>query len=76
MDISRLHWPLGKSLQEDGRIYLDAMFSPVTKVTFDVEKTRVGSEIDYDKLIMQIYTDGSENPVDVSIMQFLYYVLN
>ncbi len=44
-------WPIGKALQEDNRIYLDAMFSPVRKVTFDVEKTRVGGEIDYDKLI-------------------------
>lgn len=58
-------WPADKSLQEDSRIYLDAMFSPVRKVTFDVEKTRVGSEIDYDKLLLQVYTDGSENPVDV-----------
>ncbi len=59
-------WPLGQSLQEDGRIYLDAMFSPVTKVTFEVEKTRVGSEIDYDKLTLQVSTDGSENPLDVT----------
>ena len=41
------------------------LFSPVTKVTFDVEKTRVGKEIDYDKLNMAISTDGSETPVDV-----------
>jgi len=59
-------WQPGVSLQEDGRIYLDAMFSPVTKVTFEVEKTRVGSEIDYDKLVLQVFTDGSENPVDVT----------
>lgn len=58
-------WPIGQALQEDNRIYLDAMFSPVTKVTFDVEKTRVGREIDYDKLNMTIATDGSETPVDV-----------
>lgn len=58
-------WPLGKPLQEDNRIYLDAMFSPIRKVTFDVEKTRVGGEIDYDKLLLKVYTDGSENPVDV-----------
>ncbi|MBT3456018.1 DNA-directed RNA polymerase subunit alpha [bacterium] len=58
-------WPEGKSLQEDGRIYLDALFSPIKKINFDVEKTRVGKEIDYDKLSLQIYTDGSENPVDV-----------
>jgi DNA-directed RNA polymerase subunit alpha len=58
-------WPVGKSLQEDNRIYVDAMFSPVRKVMFDVEKTRVGGNIDYDKLVLKIYTDGSENPLDV-----------
>jgi DNA-directed RNA polymerase subunit alpha len=58
-------WPIGHSLQDDNRIYLDAMFSPVTSVTFDVEKTRVGKEIDYDKLTMMIRTDGSESPVEV-----------
>jgi DNA-directed RNA polymerase subunit alpha len=58
-------WPEGKPLQEDGRIYLDAMFSPVRQVSFDVEKTRVGKEIDYDKLTLKITTDASENPLDV-----------
>ena len=57
-------WPIDKPYQEDDRIYLDAMFSPVRKVMFDVEKTRVGEAIDYDKLILRIYTNGSENPVD------------
>ena len=41
------------------------MFSPIRKVMFDVEKTRVGEAIDYDRLILRITTDGSENPVDV-----------
>ncbi len=58
-------WPEGKPLQEDNRIYLDSIFSPVTKVSFDVEKTRVGGDIDYDKLVLYIHTDGSENPLDV-----------
>ena len=58
-------WPVGEALQKDGRIYLDAIFSPIRKVNFEVEKTRVGKEIDYDKLSLQIHTDGSENPVDV-----------
>jgi len=58
-------WPAGKALQEDDRIHLDAMFSPVRKVIFDVQKTRVGEDIDHDKLILQIHTDGSENPIDV-----------
>lgn len=58
-------WPIGQALQEDGRIYLDALFSPVVKVTFEVEKTRVGKEIDYDKLTMAVTTDGSESPAEV-----------
>lgn len=58
-------WPIGSALQEDNRIYLDAMFSPVTQVYFDVEKTRVGKDIDYDKLTLKVHTDGSETPADV-----------
>lgn len=58
-------WPIGQSLQSDNRIYLDALFSPVTQVTFDVEKTRVGGEIDYDKLTLAMTTDGSDSPSDV-----------
>ncbi len=58
-------WPEGKTLQDDSRIYLDAMFSPVTQVSFNIEKTRVGQEIDYDRLILQIHTNGSVEPTDV-----------
>ncbi len=58
-------WPIDSQYQEDGRIYLDAMFSPIRKVMFDVKKTRVGEVIGYDKLTMCIHTDGSENPLDV-----------
>ena len=58
-------WPIGQALQEDNRIYLDAMFSPVRQVTFDVQKTRVGRVIDYDKLILAVHTDATETPVDV-----------
>jgi DNA-directed RNA polymerase subunit alpha len=58
-------WPDEKAFLEDGRIYLDAMFSPIKKVMFDVEKTRVGGDIDYDKLTLKIHTDGSENPLEV-----------
>lgn len=58
-------WPIGKALQEDGRIYLDAMFSPVRKVAYDVQKTRVGSNIDHDSLTVTVQTDGTETPVAV-----------
>jgi DNA-directed RNA polymerase subunit alpha len=57
-------WPLDKPYQEDGRVHVDAMFSPITKVMFDVEKTRVGKDIDFDRLILRINTDGSINPLD------------
>ncbi len=47
-----------------GTIFLDAMFSPVTAVNFEVENTRVGQRTDYDKLMMEIRTDGSLTPED------------
>lgn len=62
---SQAQWPIGTALQEDNRIYLDAMFSPVRVVTYDVTKTRVGRDIDYDKLAITIQTDGTESPVEV-----------
>ena len=58
-------WPIGSKLQDDNRVYVDAMFSPVKKVQFEVEKTRVGKDIDFDKLILQVYTNGAEKPADV-----------
>ena len=45
-----------------GFIPLDAAFSPVTRVQYDVEETRVGQKTNYDKLTMQIWTDGSIHP--------------
>jgi len=47
-----------------GTIFLDSMFSPVQKVNFNVENTRVGQRTDYDRLIMEIWTDGSITPED------------
>jgi len=58
-------WPQGVSLQKDDRIYMDAMFSPVKRVEYRVEKTRVGKNINYDKLTMNIVTDGSLTPKDI-----------
>lgn len=45
-----------------GTIYLDANFSPVQKVNFLVEDARVGQSIDYDRLILEIWTNGSISP--------------
>lgn len=43
-------------------IVLDALFSPVKKVNYKVENARVGQETDYDKLILEIWTDGTITP--------------
>ncbi|HRY29838.1 MAG TPA: DNA-directed RNA polymerase subunit alpha [Elusimicrobiota bacterium] len=50
--------------QPIGTIPTDALFSPVTKVHYEVENARVGQMTDYDKLIMEIWTDGSVTPAD------------
>ena len=47
-----------------GTIFLDSMFSPVQKVNCTMENTRVGQRTDYDRLIMEIWTDGSLTPED------------
>lgn len=47
-----------------GVIPLDSNFSPVKRVNFRVENTRVGQRTDYDKLIIEVWTDGSLTPQD------------
>ncbi|MEM7240787.1 MAG: DNA-directed RNA polymerase subunit alpha [Pseudomonadota bacterium] len=47
-----------------GLIPIDALFSPVKKVSYDVQPTREGQVLDYDKLTMKIETDGSISPED------------
>lgn len=47
-----------------GTVAVDAMFSPVTKVNYNVENTRVGQRTDFDRLILDIWTDGSLSPAD------------
>jgi len=48
--------------QEIGRIILDAVYSPVTRVRYMTEDTRVGQRTNYDKLIMEIWTNGTITP--------------
>lgn len=50
--------------QPVGTIPIDAGFSPVRKVNFQVSHARVGQQTDYDKLTMEIWTDGSVSPED------------
>lgn len=47
-----------------GRIPIDSIFSPVTRVNFQVENTRVGQRTDYEKLVLDIWTDGRVTPDD------------
>jgi DNA-directed RNA polymerase subunit alpha len=47
-----------------GVIPIDSIFSPVTRVKYAVENTRVGQRTDYDKLILEIWTDGRITPDD------------
>jgi DNA-directed RNA polymerase subunit alpha len=47
-----------------GTIFLDAAFSPIVKVNYVVSNARVGQITDYDKLTMEIWTDGSITPDD------------
>ena len=48
--------------QEIGIIPVDAVYSPVTRVRYGIEETRVGQRTNYDKLILEIWTDGSVTP--------------
>ena len=50
-----------------GMIAVDSVFSPVRKVNFWVEKARVGRATDYDRLVMEIWTDGSVTPKKQSL---------
>ncbi len=48
--------------QEIGRIMLDAVYSPVTRVRYATEDTRVGKRTNYDRLILEIWTNGIITP--------------
>ena len=48
--------------QEIGKVLLDAIYSPVTRVRYTTEDTRVGQRTNYDKLILEIWTDGTITP--------------
>ncbi|WP_319478118.1 DNA-directed RNA polymerase subunit alpha [Marispirochaeta aestuarii] len=47
-----------------GTIPVDAVFSPVKRVKYSIENTRVGQRSDYDKLVLEVYTDGTIAPDD------------
>jgi DNA-directed RNA polymerase subunit alpha len=47
-----------------GELPVDAIFSPVRRVNFDVERARVGQRTNYDRLVLEIWTDGTIRPED------------
>jgi DNA-directed RNA polymerase subunit alpha len=54
--------------QEVGRIEIDAIYSPVLRVRYKTEDTRVGQRTNYDKLILEIWTDGTVTP-DLALVE-------
>ena len=67
VDTGKGYVPADKHRDEDmaiGLISVDAMFSPVKKVSYKVDSTREGQVLDYDKLSLSIETDGSVSPED------------
>ena len=47
-----------------GFIPIDALYSPIERISYEVESARVGQDSNYDKLIMNVYTNGSLKPED------------
>jgi len=47
-----------------GEIPVDAIYSPVRKAAYRVERTRIGQQTDYDKLVLEVWTDGTISPED------------
>jgi len=62
VDSGRGFVPAGPQGPEVGVILLDANFSPVYKVKYEVENTRVGQRTDFERLVMEIWTDGRVTP--------------
>ncbi|HMP72808.1 MAG TPA: DNA-directed RNA polymerase subunit alpha [Kiritimatiellia bacterium] len=63
--IGRGYCPADWNKKEDheiGIIPIDSLFSPVRRVAYDVESTRVGRRTDYDKLVLDVWTDGRVTP--------------
>ena len=50
------------SSQGIGTVFTDSIYTPIEKVAYNVEPTRVGEDVKYDSLTMEVWTDGSINP--------------
>ncbi|MCX6898169.1 MAG: DNA-directed RNA polymerase subunit alpha [Verrucomicrobia bacterium] len=71
VEVARGFRPAEKNKKPDmpiGIIPIDSIFSPVRRVRYSVENTRLGQRTDYDKLVLEIWTDGRMTPDD-ALMQ-------
>ena len=66
--------------QPIGTLPVDAVFTPIRKVNYIVEKTRVGQRTDFERLVLEIWTDGSITPLDamrqaanILVNQFFFF---
>jgi len=67
VDVGKGYVPAAENRPEDapiGLIPVDAIYSPVRRVAYRVEPTRVGQKTDYDKLVLTVETDGTLAPED------------
>ncbi len=72
MGVGRGYVPADRNRKESqaiGVIPIDSLFAPVRKVDFGVENTRVGQMTDYDRLILEIWTNGSMNPKEALLTE-------
>lgn len=53
-----------KYIEIIGTIAIDSVFSPIVNVSYDIENTRIGQRNDYDKLVLEVETDGTISPED------------
>ncbi len=67
IDFGRGYVPMERNIEYVkviGTIPIDAIFSPILKVSYDIENYRVGQRTDYDKIILEVWTDGTIRPDD------------
>lgn len=65
IDLGRGYTPAemnSKYIEHIGTIAIDSIFSPIKKVSYTIENTRVGQRADYDKLNLEVWTDGTISP--------------
>lgn len=76
VEVGRGYSPAERNKREGqpiGVISVDALFTPVTKANFLVERTRVGQDTDWEKLTLEVWTNGTITPVEAVSRAAQYY---